>query len=134
MTRLAPLALALLVAASGCSRQEAAPAAPTAAAAPAVSAADAQFADLSARWLDGAMRLSPVFATQTGDHRFDAELDDYSAEGRAKLSSEPREGCALFAERNPRRAPPEKPPLILVWGNTTLDMPAHPGRWYAGWL
>ena len=84
MTRLAPLALALLVAATGCSRQEAAPAAPTAAAAPAVSAADAQFADLSARWLDGAMRLSPVFATQTGDHRFDAELDDYSAEGRAK--------------------------------------------------
>ena len=30
------------------------------------------------------MRLSPVFATQTGDHRFDAELDDFSAEGRAK--------------------------------------------------
>ena len=84
MTRLAPLALALLVALAGCSRQEAAPAAPTAAPAPAVSAADAQFADLSARWLDGAMRLSPVFATQTGDHRFDAELDDFSAEGRAK--------------------------------------------------
>ena len=49
-----------------------------------MSAADAKFADLSAQWLDGAMRLSPVFATQTGDHRFDAELDDFSAEGRAK--------------------------------------------------
>ena len=43
-----------------------------AAATPAVSAADTPFDDLSARWLDGAMRLSPVFATQTGDHRFDA--------------------------------------------------------------
>ncbi len=48
------------------------------------SPADAQFADLSKRWLDGAMRLSPVNATQTGDHRFDAELDDLSAAGRAK--------------------------------------------------
>jgi uncharacterized protein (DUF885 family) len=46
--------------------------------------ADAQFADLSKRWLDGAMRLSPVNATQTGDHRFDSELDDLSAAGRAK--------------------------------------------------
>ena len=84
MTRFAPLALALLVALAGCSRSDTAPTAPAAAQAPAVSAADAKFADLSARWLDGAMRLSPVFATQTGDHRFDAELDDYSAEGRAK--------------------------------------------------
>ncbi len=46
--------------------------------------ADAQFADLSKRWLDGSMRLNPVSATQTGDHRFDNELDDMSAEGRAK--------------------------------------------------
>ena len=50
----------------------------------AVPAVDAQFINLSVRWLDGAMRLSPVFATQTGDHRFDGELDDLSAEGRAK--------------------------------------------------
>ncbi|MEO8741555.1 MAG: DUF885 domain-containing protein [Lysobacteraceae bacterium] len=49
-----------------------------------VSAADTQFIDLSKRWLDGAMRLSPVSATQTGDHRFDSELDDLSAAGRAK--------------------------------------------------
>lgn len=62
--------------------------APTATAAtataPMPSPADAQFADLSKRWLDGSMRLSPVSATQTGDHRFDGELDDMSAEGRAK--------------------------------------------------
>jgi hypothetical protein len=42
-------------------------------------AADAKFADLSKRWLDGAMALSPTSATQIGDHRFDGGLDDYSA-------------------------------------------------------
>ena len=30
------------------------------------------------------MRLDPVGATQTGDHRFDSELDDLSAAGRAR--------------------------------------------------
>ena len=43
--------------------------------------ADAQFAALSQRWLDGSMRLSPASATQTGDHRFDSELDDLSSAG-----------------------------------------------------
>jgi len=46
--------------------------------------ANAQFTDLSQRWLDGTMRLGPVNATQTGDHRFDSELDDLSADGFAK--------------------------------------------------
>jgi len=40
-----------------------------------MSAADTKFADFSRRWLDGSMRLSPVNATQTGDHRFDSEID-----------------------------------------------------------
>ena len=48
------------------------------------SAEDTRFADLSRRWLDGSMQLSPVSATQAGDHRFDAELDDFSADGRAR--------------------------------------------------
>ena len=48
------------------------------------SQADAQFADLSKRWLDGWLRLNPVSATQIGDHRFDGEIDDLSAAGRAK--------------------------------------------------
>ena len=64
----------------------AAPAPPAAKVPPPVSVtktADAQFADLAKRWLDGAMRLSPVNATQTGDHRFDSDLDDLSAAGRA---------------------------------------------------
>ena len=46
------------------------------------SAADTAFATLSERWLDGAMRLQPVYATQVGDHRFDDRIGDLSAEGR----------------------------------------------------
>jgi len=49
-----------------------------------VAAADARFADLSRRWLDGWMQLNPVAATQLGDHRFDTEVDDLSAAGRQK--------------------------------------------------
>lgn len=48
------------------------------------SRADAAFAALSRRYLDQAMALSPVSATQIGDHRFDAELDDLSESGRAR--------------------------------------------------
>jgi uncharacterized protein (DUF885 family) len=46
-------------------------------------AIDAKFADLSKRWLDGWLKLNPVNATQQGDHRFDSEIDDLSAAGRA---------------------------------------------------
>ena len=87
MLRLPALLILASLALTGCKPNQPAPVettAPAAVAAPAVSAADTQFGDLSARWLDGAMRLSPVSATQTGDHRFDGELDDLSAEGRAK--------------------------------------------------
>jgi uncharacterized protein (DUF885 family) len=52
--------------------------------APAPAPADAAFASLSQRWLDGFLRLNPVGATQIGDHRFDAELDDLSAPARAE--------------------------------------------------
>lgn len=45
---------------------------------------DNHFMALSQRWLDGAMRLSPVYATQMGDHRFDNELDDLSAAGQKR--------------------------------------------------
>ena len=46
------------------------------------SEADAAFASLSERWLDGAMRLQPVYATQVGDHRFDDRVGDLGADGR----------------------------------------------------
>lgn len=87
--RLTPLAIALLTATlaacTGGGTGTATAPADKAAAAPASDAAlDAKFADLSKRWLDGFLALNPVGATQQGDHRFDAELDDLSAAGRAK--------------------------------------------------
>ncbi|MBA2237903.1 MAG: DUF885 domain-containing protein [Lysobacter sp.] len=44
--------------------------------------ADARFATLGKRWLDGWLQLQPVTATQTGDHRFDDRVDDLSAQSR----------------------------------------------------
>jgi uncharacterized protein (DUF885 family) len=49
------------------------------------SEADAAFADLSKRALAGWLQLHPVAATQIGEHRYDAEVDDLSAEGRQKI-------------------------------------------------
>ena len=80
------LAAALLTAlVAGCKAE--APTAPTASpetATAAASQADAKFAELSKRWLEGWLPLNPVAATQIGDHRFDAELDDVSAAGRQR--------------------------------------------------
>jgi len=85
------LAAALIGALAGCQadldKQQAdtAPAAAgQAAAASADAAQDAQFAALSKRALDTWMQLSPVGATQIGDHRFDGQIDDLSAAGRQK--------------------------------------------------
>ena len=80
------LALALLTSLAACQKAESptAPATDGQAAAAAVSAADAAFTDLSARALEGWFQLSPVSATQIGDHRFDGELDDLSEGGRAR--------------------------------------------------
>ncbi|WP_329855713.1 DUF885 domain-containing protein [Stenotrophomonas muris] len=80
------LALALVAALAGCQPADA----PTNASTPATSqqagdaAVDAAFADLSKRALDTWMQLSPVSATQVGDHRYDSELDDLSAAGQQK--------------------------------------------------
>ncbi len=49
---------------------------------PAGTPEDERFSELAKRALDGWLRLSPVFATAVGDHRFDRELDDVSALGR----------------------------------------------------
>lgn len=52
------------------------------AAAAVASSADAAFADLGRRTLDGMFRLNPVMATATGDHRFDTVIDDMTPAGR----------------------------------------------------
>jgi uncharacterized protein (DUF885 family) len=49
----------------------------------AASGADRRFEALGRTWLDRALRMSPTFATQTGDHRYDARIDDLSPAGRA---------------------------------------------------
>jgi uncharacterized protein (DUF885 family) len=49
--------------------------------------ADDAFKALGDKWLDGVARLNPTYATFLGDHRFDAELDDVSAAGRAARSA-----------------------------------------------
>lgn len=51
----------------------------------AMSPADAKFADVSKRWLDGWLALNPVNATQVGDHRFDDQLDQLDAPGRQRV-------------------------------------------------
>ncbi len=82
------LALALLTSLAACQKVEAPavgadPATPATAAGD-TAAADAKFADLSQRALDGWFQLSPVTATQIGEHKYDAEVDDLSAAGRQK--------------------------------------------------
>jgi uncharacterized protein (DUF885 family) len=47
-------------------------------------AADARFEAVSQRYLAELGSYSPVSATSLGDHRFDGDLDDMSAEGRAR--------------------------------------------------
>jgi uncharacterized protein (DUF885 family) len=78
------LVLALSALLTGCSGGQA-PAAPQATAPVESDAtADAAFAALSKEALDTWMQLSPVSATQIGDHRYDDQLDDLSAEGRQR--------------------------------------------------
>jgi uncharacterized protein (DUF885 family) len=57
--------------------------------------ANGAFAALSSRWLETMTRLSPISATQLGDHRFDSEIDDVSAAGRASVVDSNR---ALLAD------------------------------------
>ncbi len=81
------LALALVSSLAACQKTEppaAGVALPATTAAPTDAAADAKFADLSRRALDGWLELSPVSATQIGEHRYDARIDDLSEAGRQK--------------------------------------------------
>ncbi|CAN5881735.1 DUF885 domain-containing protein [soil metagenome] len=47
--------------------------------------ADAKFEALAKGWVDASLRLSPVGATQIGDHRFDDLIDDMGPAGRAAV-------------------------------------------------
>ncbi|AXK73238.1 DUF885 domain-containing protein [Lysobacter sp. TY2-98] len=78
------LALATVLALSGCQTAPVATDAPPAMPAPSQTA-DARFKAVSDAWLDRWMALNPVAATQLGDHRFDDRIDDLSATGRQQL-------------------------------------------------
>ncbi len=60
------------------------------------SLADRAFGALGRRWLDRSLRLSPINATTTGDHRFDHLVDDVSASGRAASLRFARETLAAL--------------------------------------
>ncbi|HET9049250.1 MAG TPA: DUF885 domain-containing protein [Chiayiivirga sp.] len=89
-TLLALSITALLAACSGPNTPESTTPAPSAeqvqaeAAAKATAAAAREFDALAKKSLDTWMQLSPINATQTGDHRFDDQLDDLSAAARQK--------------------------------------------------
>lgn len=70
-------------------------------AAPASSGPDRAFDDLTSRWLDSMTRLNPVAATQLGEHRYDADVDDLSAAERAARAAANRR---LLAELGGLRA------------------------------
>ncbi len=89
------LAAALLASLAGCQSGDAPTAPSTSTEQAGQSQADAQFAELSKKALDTWMQLSPVSATQIGDHRYDSQLDDVSAAGQQKSLEASR---ALLAE------------------------------------
>jgi len=68
---------------------------PQAAASAAPSAADAEFRQLGERYIAMLTSLNPVAATQLGEHRYDAELPDVSAAGRARARAA---SAALLAD------------------------------------
>src|SRR5690606_41346814 len=86
MRKILPAVALLTLALAACQQQ--APSAPAAEGSPQDAAtapdteADAAFAALSKEWLDGWLRLNPVYATQVGDHSHDDRIDDLGAEGR----------------------------------------------------
>jgi uncharacterized protein (DUF885 family) len=86
--RLRPLALSILFVLSACQSPTSTTPPGSTSAANSVSSeaatADAAFADLSQRALQGWLRLSPTSATQIGEHKYDGEIDDLSAAGRQK--------------------------------------------------
>jgi hypothetical protein len=45
---------------------------------------DAEFQKIARDYIDGLLMSQPEYATELGDHRFDGQLTDYSAEARAK--------------------------------------------------
>ncbi len=137
------LALALLTSLAACQKTDApAPgdAAP-AATATADAQADARFSDLSKRALEGWLQLSPVSATQIGEHRYDGEIDDLSAEGRQKSLDFSRKMLAELAAMDVSKLSRENQVDAAIlrnqleydaWGTETLQAWAWDPQVYSG--
>ncbi|WP_203322171.1 DUF885 domain-containing protein [Pseudoxanthomonas beigongshangi] len=137
------LALALLTSLAACQKTDApAPGdAPAATAAAADAQADARFADLSKRALEGWLQLSPVSATQIGEHRYDSEIDDLSAEGRKKSLEFSRKMLAELGAMDVSKLSRENQVDAAIlrnqleydaWGNETLQSWAWDPQVYSG--
>ena len=92
--------------------------------------ADAAFATLTQNWLDRSMRHAPVSATGTGDHRFDAQLDDMSARGRnGRLQFSKQTLAALEAIDKTKLSRPNQVDAVLlanrlkseIWNTETVQ-------------
>ncbi|MBL6936470.1 MAG: DUF885 domain-containing protein [Alphaproteobacteria bacterium] len=90
--------------------------------------------------MEDSLRLSPVGATQTGDHRFDAELDDLSAAGRAarlKVAKDTVEALTVLDRSRLSRANQVDAALLLndtkraVWEDEVLQNWAWEPRTYS---
>lgn len=102
---------------------------------------DASFAEVSSRWLDGMFALSPVSATAIGNHQHDGEIDDLSAEGRARSLAFSREILAQLDAIDTSRLSRENQvdALILrnqlqsdIWGSESLQGWAWDPQVYSG--
>ncbi|TXH77247.1 MAG: DUF885 domain-containing protein [Lysobacteraceae bacterium] len=104
-------------------------------------AAEATFAELSKRWLDGWLRLNPVSATQQGDHRFDSELDDlgvgarksYVEFSKAMLAELDAIDAAKLSRENQIDAAILRNQIMSdIWGMDTLQAWAWDPQLYSG--
>ncbi len=139
------LAIALITSLVACESSQA-PAAPAGVDAPATTVpdtaeADARFADLSKRALDGWLRLSPVSATQIGDHRYDSEIDDMSAAGHAATLEfgkkilaelEAMDASSLSRDNQVDAAVLRNQLRYDIWGSETLQSWAWDPQLYSG--
>jgi uncharacterized protein (DUF885 family) len=69
--------------------------------------AEAAFAQLSARYIAGIAKLSPTYATTLGDHRYDDQLPDVSAKGRAAGLAFDRDMLASLARIDRKKLSPD---------------------------
>jgi uncharacterized protein (DUF885 family) len=72
------------------------------------SPAELSFAKLGTAYLDGLAQISPVYATQLGDHRFDSELPDMGPGGRATRTAFSRDMLVRLGALDRTKLPPQQ--------------------------